>query len=312
MMFKTAAVVGLASIAILAVGWQYRKPLVFSALTLAGRNHPQCTWWQALTTPGHRYFGSDATKHAARRMRMIERDPQGYELWETELGQIWVPAGSGFLAFDIGEQTPRRIYGTASRAVQRGDIVLDCGANVGVFVKTALNLGARLVVAIEPAPENLTCLRRNLRSEIAAGRVIVVAKGVWDREGYLSFQQDKANPAGDHFITDAPAAASDKDPSVLRLPIISIDALVAELQLPRVDFIKMDIEGSERFALAGARATLSKYRPRLAICSYHKPDDPDVIPSLIKQANAGYSTDCGVCALNTAQWRLEPGVLFFH
>ncbi len=243
---------------------------------------------------------------------MIERDPQGFELWETELGQIWVPAGSSFLAFDIGEQTPRQIYGTASHAVQRGDIVLDCGANVGVFVKTALNLGARLVVAIEPAPENLACLRRNFRSEIAAGRVIVVAKGVLDHEGYLSFHQDKANPAGDHFIKDAPAAASDADPSVLRLPIIPIDALVAELQLRRVDFIKMDIEGSERLALAGARATLSKYRPRLAISSYHKPDDPDIVTSLVKQANAGYSTACGVCALNTAQWRLEPHVLFFH
>ena len=61
--------------------------------------------------------------------------------------------------------------------VRPGDVVLDCGANIGVFVRESLDAGAKTVVAIEPAPENIECLRRNFKDEIAAGRVIVYPEG---------------------------------------------------------------------------------------------------------------------------------------
>ena len=57
---------------------------------------------------------------------------------------------------------------------------------MGLYAKTALASGAKLVVAIEPAPENIECLRRNLAQEIAAGRVIVYPKGVWDKDDTLA------------------------------------------------------------------------------------------------------------------------------
>ena len=59
--------------------------------------------------------------------------------------------------------------------------MLDGGANVGVYTRKALDAGAKQVVAIEPGPENIACLRKTFGQEISEGRVIVYPKGVWTR-----------------------------------------------------------------------------------------------------------------------------------
>lgn len=53
-------------------------------------------------------------------------------------------------------------------------------------------------------------------------------------------------------------------------------------------FIKMDIEGSELMALDGLSKTIGKYRPTLAICAYHQPDDLWEIPLMIHSINDRY------------------------
>ena len=68
----------------------------------------------------------------------------------------------------------------------------------------------------------------------------------------------------------------------------AIDDLVKEEGLERVDFIKMDIEGSELAALKGAKNTIQKYKPNLAICIYHKIEDFYTIPKYIKEIAPEY------------------------
>jgi FkbM family methyltransferase len=183
--------------------------------------------------------------------------------------------------------------------------VLDCGANVGVFARVALDAGARIVVAIEPGPANLEALRRNLAPEIASGRVIVAPKGVWDREDILTLKVDPKNTGANTFVMQLREGHS-----TLEAPLTTIDNLVAELGLERVDYIKMDIEGAEQRALAGAAATLAKFRPRLSLSAYHLPDDPVRIPELVRQAWPGYGMECGPCA--EADGRIRPDVLYFR
>ena len=93
--------------------------------------------------------------------KLLETDPAGYELWDTPHAKYWIPAGSRYvLPFNLAEQE-RRIYGVGEQTAKAGDVVLDCGANVGVTIRRWMDDGATKIVAIEPAPENILVLKRN-------------------------------------------------------------------------------------------------------------------------------------------------------
>ena len=106
-------------------------------------------------------------------------------------------------------QTARHIYGTAEWGVQPGDVVLDVGAYVGTWTRDALAKGAKLVVAIEPTPASVECLRRNLAAEIAAGKVIVYPNGIWDSVGALTFFGG-GDGVGNSFVEHPAAFRSDQ------------------------------------------------------------------------------------------------------
>lgn len=227
---------------------------------------------------------------AASRLVKVD-EAAGVELWQTPGGEVWTPVAdeAGELFYDMAEQE-RGIYSSGGHGVKPGDVVLDCGANVGLYARKALAEGASKVVAIEPVPVNVECLRRNLAKEIAAGKVVVAEKGVWDKEDWLEMSISKTNWAKHSFVRVDPG----KD-SKLRLPLTTIDRLAAELGLGKVDYIKMDIEGAERNALAGAQAVLRRDHPRMALCVYHLSDDPAVIPQRARAAWAGYRIFSGAC-----------------
>lgn len=71
-----------------------------------------------------------------------------------------------------------------------------------------------------------------------------------------------------------------------KIEITKIDQFVEENNLESVDFIKLDIEGFERYMLAGATKTLKKFAPRLAICIYHYSYDPEVLEKIILGKNS--------------------------
>ena len=184
--------------------------------------------------------------------------------------------------------------------VRRGDIVFDCGAHVGVFTDLALRRGAAKVVAIEPDPVNLECLRRNFKSEISLGTVLIYPKGVWSSERVLDLFVGKENSGMGSMVMDQHAGR-------IQVPVSTIDRIAAELHITRVDFIKMDIEGAEREALAGAKQTLARDFPRLMLDTYHRPDDVRVLPLVIGNANPRYRMKCGPC-----EESLVPHVTYYR
>lgn len=284
--------------------YSYYPPFRLMALVAAGRS-PVCPLANAVLCENHAKGLEAAHNRLVKAMVKLEHDPAGFDRWQTPVGAYWIPAGDRFvLPFNLAEQE-LKIYGTGEQDVQKGDVVLDCGANVGVFTREALDHGASKIIAIEPAPENLEALRRNFKDEVAAGRVIIYPKGVWDKDDVLTLHVDANNTAADTFVIQRKETTGD-----IKVPLTTIDKLVAELKLDRVDYVKMDIEGAEPNALRGGRDTIARWKPRISISAYHQPDHPVVIPQIIRQTRPDYKMECGPCA--EANGHIRPDVLYFR
>ncbi len=229
------------------------------------------------------------------------------DLVEAPQGRFWIPTRNREILAGMLIDQDDDVYGKGEHGVRAGDTVLDCGANVGVFTRKALSQGAGLVVAIEPAPENVNCLRKTFEEEIRAGRVIVYPRGVWDHDCELVLRTYDYQSGGDSVALKYPH--SQAGPTV---QLTTIDNLTSELKLQRVDFIKMDIEGAERQALRGAKETVARFRPRMAISLEHTPTDAEEIPALIWSLWPKMKTERGPCIWVSTEFvsRLQPEVVF--
>lgn len=292
--------IALLSLAALSQLILYWPPARASALIALQRVHG-CDWSQAVAATRLKAGQEANAKAIGDGSRLLQREA-GMEQWQTPRGLFWIPAASlGALTWDLAEQD-RDIYGHAPESVRQGDVVLDCGANVGLFTRKALAAGASLVVAIEPGPENVECLRRNFAREIDAGKVRVFPKGVWSSVTELSLNVDPKNSAADSFVVTLSGSKT------LKIPVTTIDNLVAELNLERVDFVKMDIEGSERQALQGARRTIAAHRPRMALSAYHLIGDDEAIPAIVRSIRTDYQLQCNC---HEAENQVGPEVQLF-
>jgi FkbM family methyltransferase len=159
------------------------------------------------------------------------------------------------------------------------EAVLDCGAFDGadsIAFAEAIAPGG-MVHAFEPEPANLARLDHAIARCPLAERVRSWPLAVWNRRETLRFTS-----GGEHMDQSRIAAAGE-----VAIQAVPIDELVGGGEIPRVHFIKMDIEGAEREALEGACRTLLSQRPKLAICCYHRPDDLWEIPRLIARLMPG-------------------------
>ena len=97
--------------------------------------------------------------------------------------------------------------------------------------------------------------------------------GVWSSSDILRF-----NARGD-------SASYIAENGQTEIPVKSLDDVIWK---DSPTFIKMDIEGAEIEALRGSRRIIEEFRPKLAICIYHRPEDLFEIPLLIRKMRKDY------------------------
>ena len=269
------------------------------------RRSPFCSTWQGVRDTAVKVRQGEMEKEIRAHTRLI-RTENGYKLWSTPNGEFWVPDTSDQIIAILLAQQKRKIYGEAkSGGVRAGDIVLDGGAHVGTYVRTALDAGAAKVIAIEPSPEALVCLRRNFAGEVASGRVVVYPKGLWDEEKRLVFYANGNGAAGDSFVEHGAGSRIIAD-----IPVTTVDKLVAELALPRVDMIKADIKGAGTRMITGAVNTIRAFHPRIVVSVEEAPEDPVTIRAAVMRIAPDYHFRCGPCLFTGDEIRNDT--IFFQ
>ena len=156
--------------------------------------------------------------------------------------------------------------------------ICDCGAYVGDTLAAFIDANIRIsdYYAFELDPDNYSQLDQIAKSINVKNDSINIRtynKGVYNENTKIFFVADNDSSKIVDYETEIYA------------DVVCIDSIVSG----PISYIKMDIEGSELAALEGAKATIRQYRPKLAICIYHKTEDYWKIPLYIREICPEYN-----------------------
>ncbi|NVJ47333.1 MAG: FkbM family methyltransferase [Cytophagia bacterium] len=190
--------------------------------------------------------------------------------------------------FIIEQYSLKFLNGKKEISAQLGETVLDLGACWGdTSLYFANKVGKKgKVYAFEFIPSNLEILEINLAlNPDLKDLITVIPRPVSDISGKELF-----------FIDSGPASKCSVQPFISGgdfVYSISLDDFISEFNIPKVDVIKMDIEGAELSALKGSIGIIKRFRPKLMIALYHSINDFSEIPNFLKSLDLNYSFHLG-------------------
>jgi FkbM family methyltransferase len=156
--------------------------------------------------------------------------------------------------------------------VKPGDVFIEAGAYKGRHGLLASRMGAR-VILIEPSPVHIRSIEA-LVKEKRLENVTLVKKALWSENGWAFFCIE--GDAGHHI-------SSSDGPNMVEVKLDTMDGILEELKIDRVDLLAMDIEGAELQFLVGAEKCLNEKRIlNIAIASYHLGNDERVKNEIMK------------------------------
>jgi FkbM family methyltransferase len=153
-----------------------------------------------------------------------------------------------------------------TKNVKPGDCVIDCGANVGLYTNFLRLLVGKngFVHSFEPIPKTFEELNFNTKQHSSVNNYRLNMMGLYDHitssNAFIPNEISGHASIGNHSETW-------KTDSIQKVTIdlTTLDDYFDEHRLKTVDFMKMDIEGAEIYALEGAKKTLQKHKPTLYI-----------------------------------------------
>lgn len=151
----------------------------------------------------------------------------------------------------------RQDYIQADCSIKPGDVVVDCGGNIGVFTSFAIDMGTSRVLSYEPFPNNFEINKKN--NSIA--EVFNLAVSNKNNETIELLYTATGN--GGHTIIESemyrePGHFEHKN---IFVKTTTLDDIISENYLVHIDFLKIDTEGAELIILEGlSNENLDKIR----------------------------------------------------
>lgn len=268
--------------------------------------------WSIVQTPYWRSVCDDCLNYASMQsppeMRLISQERNMRLLEIGGLRLYWPNEFSEKHILALYQETFRaashnpHAYEYGQIRIKPGDWVVDAGACEGFFTHLALMRGANVVI-IEPVAMLATALRLTFASDINAGRVTVIEAGLGEKTEVTRFSVNHESVLMSRV--DALAGAE-------TIQLTSLDELLEKGVMPRIDFIKMDIEGFEIAAIKGAARLLREHSPILSLAVYHEFDNAAIIRKFVSCVQPRYHLRYRGVLLRKDFGKPRPYMLYGH
>ena len=211
---------------------------------------------------------SEETFEKIKQVKEILEDEESKKVLET---RIEVYETGNVSLFNSIYSNSTQYFNQDLLTLSDNEIFIDLGAYKGDTIEgfiSNVKEKYKKIIAFEPDQENMLCLNQYIL-ENNIKNVDVYKLASWNKKDILKFRADGS------FISQI------SDTGTSNTNANSLDNVLFD-NAP-VTFIKMDIEGAERKTIEGAESIIKKYKPKLAICVYHRADDIYEIPLAIKK-----------------------------
>ncbi len=179
------------------------------------------------------------------------------------------------------DSEPDEVYSTLLHA-ERFTRIADLGAYNGDTIRQIAAYAPHLkdCYAMEPDGRNYRklCEYRDSESRFAVHPFNTAA---WSETATLSFSKEGNRNSGLGNVNA-------KTAKTVTVQADSLDNLLAQNGVEALDYIKFDIEGAEREAIFGCRATIAQCSPQLLISAYHRSEDLFSLPLLVHRLFPDY------------------------
>jgi len=184
---------------------------------------------------------------------------------------------------------PRREgpYELQSCKIQKGDFVIDAGANMGIFsILVSERVGKNgKVFSFEPIKRTNNIFSKNIQ--------INKIKNCLNLKYALGHTKEKKEFFISNNKLDAASMFKNKERAKKEIvKQIRLDDFMKDNNIKKLNFIKADIEGAERYLLEGAQETIKKFKPKISICTYHFENDKEIITKILKNYVPEYNIEC--------------------
>lgn len=171
--------------------------------------------------------------------------------------------------------------------VERGDVVVDVGANVGSFtLKASKEVGQQgRIIAFEPERRNYDWLCRNLRIN-KCSKVLPVNSAISDFNGTADFYV-KEVPLQNTLLPQTTLSIETHTMATVKVKVRMLSSFLGEFGIDKIDFLKVDAEGVELEVLKGSVELLEDKKIRkISLAAYHSRDQVKIISDFLR--NLGY------------------------